>query len=412
MSVKEIDVKLEDYQYELPKEKIAAYPLKERDSAKLLVYKDGEISHDTFKHLGSFLDKNYSLFFNNTKVLPARMHFRKDTGAIIEVFLLHPEQPTRIVQEAMLVKNDAVWACTIGNLKRWKDDQVLSRQLVVDGKAVELQVQIVDREKRWVKFSWNLFNEPNSDLNFVDVVEAAGNTPLPPYLNRAAEDIDETEYQTVYGKKEGAVAAPTAGLHFTDNMLEAFKTEGRLLDELTLHVGAGTFQPVKVNDIKEHEMHCEQIVVYKYNIENLLQSEKILAVGTTSMRTMESIYWYGVQLIKGDTEQQNLFIKKLYPYQYDDAGLPSRKEALQAVLDFMETNQLEEITGETEILIMPGYDFKICDALITNFHLPESTLILLIAAFIGEDWRKVYEVALNENYRFLSYGDGSLLIRN
>ena len=409
--MKEIEIKLEDYQYELPQEKIAAYPLKERDSAKLLVYKNGEISHDTFKHLGNFLENNYSLFFNNTKVLPARMHFRKDTGAIIEVFLLHPEQPTRIVQEAMLVKNDVVWACTIGNLKRWKNVQVLSRKLVVDGKEVSLQIQIVNREKRLVKFSWNLLNESNSDLNFVDVVEAAGNTPLPPYLNRAAEVIDETEYQTVYGKKEGAVAAPTAGLHFTDKILESFKAEGYLLDELTLHVGAGTFQPVKVKDIKEHEMHCEQIVVYKYNIQNLLQSEKILAVGTTSMRTMESIYWYGVQLIKGDAEQQNLFIKKLYPYQYDDADLPSRKEALQVVLDFMETNQLEEITGETEILIMPGYDFKICDALITNFHLPGSTLILLIAAFVGEDWRNIYQVALKENYRFLSYGDGSLLLR-
>ncbi|MEM1137096.1 MAG: S-adenosylmethionine:tRNA ribosyltransferase-isomerase [Bacteroidota bacterium] len=398
-------VRLEDYHYTLPPEKIAAYPLAERDLAKLLIYKEGKVTHDIFRNLGDSLNQSYSLFFNNTKVLPARIHFRKASGALIEVFLLHPEMPTRIVQEAMLVKNEAVWACTIGNLKRWKSDQVLSRTLKIGDDEVTLKVKIADREKRLVRFFWD---QPY--LNFVDVVEAAGNTPLPPYLNRAANEKDKEEYQTVYGKKEGAVAAPTAGLHFTEKMLTDFASEGRVMEELTLHVGAGTFQPVKVSDIREHNMHCEQIIVYKHNIEKLLQSPKILAVGTTSLRTLESIYWYGIQLINGSNTNQ-LFIKKLFPYAFDAGKLPTRLQALEAVLQFMEDNELNEITGETEILIMPGYDFKVCDALITNFHLPASTLILLIAAFIGEDWRKIYQEALNKNYRFLSYGDASLLIR-
>ncbi len=410
--MKDQAINLEDYHYELPQGRIAAYPLKERDLAKLLVYRAGQINHDVFRNLGEYLPKHYSLFFNNTKVLPARIFFRKDTGAVIEVFLLHPEQPTRIVQEAMLVKEEAVWACTIGNLKRWKEGQVLSRELQVDGKEVLLKVALVDREKKWVKFSWQVSNEMEGNaIHFVDVVEAAGSTPLPPYLNREAEAQDKEEYQTVYSKKEGAVAAPTAGLHFTENQLALFQKEGRLLDELTLHVGAGTFQPVKVKDVREHDMHCEQIVVYKHNIENIIRSEKILSVGTTSMRTLESIYWYGVKLIK-TAGNIPLFIEKLFPYEYEATALPDRKAAFEAVLEHMEANNIKELTGETEILLMPGYDFKVCDALITNFHMPSSTLILLIAAFVGEDWRKIYETALTENYRFLSYGDGSLLFRN
>lgn len=406
-------INLADYHYHLPKEKIAAYPLEVRDMAKLLIYKKGKITHDIFKNLGKNLPVDYSLFFNNTKVLPARLFFRKDTGALIEVFLLHPEKPTRIVQEAMLVKNEAIWACTIGNLKRWKEGQELSRELKLGGKKIKLTISLYNREKKWVRFTWNFLNDESSanDIHFVDVVETAGSTPLPPYLNREAEEKDKDEYQTVYSKKEGAVAAPTAGLHFTTEQLNAFENEGRLLDELTLHVGAGTFQPVKVSDVRAHDMHCEQIVVYRHNIENILHSQKILSVGTTSMRTLESIYWYGVKLIQ-KTAGTSLFIEKLYPYSDFDFELPSRKEAFEAVLNNMLENGLTELTGETEILIMPGYEFKVCDALITNFHMPSSTLILLIAAFVGEDWRKIYETALNNEYRFLSYGDGSLLYKD
>ncbi|MBX2842512.1 MAG: S-adenosylmethionine:tRNA ribosyltransferase-isomerase [Flammeovirgaceae bacterium] len=399
------NIKLADFQYELQDNRIAKYPLEKRDESKLLLYRDQKIAHHTFKNLPDFISDEYQLIFNNTKVLPARIYFQKESGATIEVFLLHPVSPTPLVQEAMLVKDTTIWECTIGNLKRWKEDQVLKRNLIVGEYEIELQAQLIDREKRYVQFSWK-----EERTHFVDVVIAAGEVPLPPYLNRKPTSKDKDTYQTIYSKEEGAVAAPTAGLHFTTEVLENLQKQGVLMDEVTLHVGAGTFQPIKTENVLEHTMHNEQVVISRENLLVLLQNKKVIPVGTTSMRTLESLYWFGVKLLD-ETEKNDFFIAKLYPYQDRKTNLPDKLTAFKAILDYMDRYNLQQITGETEIFIFPGYQFKVCEALITNFHQPSSTLILLVAAFIGNDWRKIYREALNNDYRFLSYGDSSLLFK-
>ena len=406
------NIKLSDYTYDLPDERIAKFPLSKRDESKLLVYQRGEISHTVFKNITDYLPKNSLLVFNNTKVIPARIYFQKSTGAVIQLFLLHPIIPTSVINLAMEVTNSCVWECMIGNKKRWKKGDILSQILMIDNQEIEVKAEIFDEEKNLIKLSWEKvetgnFIIVNNTLKFVDLIQFLGQIPLPPYLNREAETADYETYQTVYSEKKGAVAAPTAGLHFTQKVLQNLEKQGIKQEFLTLHVGAGTFQPIKVENIIEHKMHNEQVVFTKKNIENLLANlGNIIPVGTTSMRTLESIYWYGVKFLKGDNNP--LLIEKLYPYQHEN--LPSTEESLKAILKEMEKNNVEEITAETEIFIFPSYQFKLCKGIITNYHQPESTLILLIAALIGEDWRKVYKEAITKDYRFLSYGDSSLLL--
>jgi S-adenosylmethionine:tRNA ribosyltransferase-isomerase len=418
------NIKLSDYTYNLPDERIAKFPLPKRDESKLLVYQKGEINHSIFKNVTDYLPKNSLLVFNNTKVIPARIHFQKPTGAIIQIFLLHPVLPTPVINLAMDVTDSCVWECMIGNRKRWKKGDILTQIITVEGQEVEVKAEIFDENQNYIKLSWKVLEKKEDNLNpqppipnslipnpqsltFVTLIQALGTIPLPPYLNRETEASDSETYQTVYSEKKGAVAAPTAGLHFTQEVLQNLEKQGIKQDFLTLHVGAGTFQPIKVENIIEHKMHNEQVVFTKKNIENLLANlGNIIPVGTTSMRTLESIYWFGVKFLKDD--DLPLLIEKLYPYQHEN--LPSVEESLKAILQKMQENNSEEITAETEIFIFPSYRFKICKGIITNYHQPESTLILLIAALIGENWRKVYDEAMTNDYRFLSYGDSSLLL--
>ena len=388
--------------YQLPEEKIAKYPLNERSQSNLLVYQNGTITDRHFYQLPSSLPQESHLFFNNTKVIPARILFQNDFGAQIEIFLLTPVAPTTLVSESMTSTGSVTWKCVIGNLKKWRDDVILDKEFVIGGQHITLSVSLVNRDKSLVCFFW----EPRH-LVFVNIVEQAGKTPLPPYLQREAEPQDKERYQTVYSSSEGAAAAPTAGLHFTPEVFKSLDEAQFKRVELTLHVNAGTFQPLRTEDAREHEMHQEQIEVNRDLIKNVITAKTIISVGTTSMRTLESIYWFGVRLAQGNSE---FAIEKLEIYPEKDTLLPSRKEAFSRILDFMKEQGLNQLFGTTEIMIMPGYDFKVCDGLITNFHQPGSTLLLLISAFLGKDWKKVYKHALSNDYRFLSYGDSSLLL--
>lgn len=395
-------VNLQEYEYTLPEERIAKYPLEKRDSSKLLHYQSGKISHHHFFDLPDFLDKGTLLVYNDTKVIPARLIFQRETGARIEIFLLNPVQPTTVIPEIMLSTQAVTWQTMIGNAKKWKSGEILKGMIEIQGQKVILEAKLVDKENKWVEFDWNSESVP-----FVDIVESSGEVPLPPYLNRKAEESDKDRYQTVYSEKEGAVAAPTAGLHFTEEVFKNLRKKGIQEAQVTLHVSAGTFQPIKVDDVTAHPMHSEQIHLQKSTIEKLLNQEgPIVAVGTTSVRTLESLYWYGVQLLenKGTAFQ----VAKLIPYDTRES-LPSKNESLQAVLNQMEAEGKVEIMGETEIFIFPGYQFQMIDGLITNFHQPGTTLMLLIGSLIGDDWKKVYQEALDNDYRFLSYGDSSLL---
>ncbi|MCH7410211.1 S-adenosylmethionine:tRNA ribosyltransferase-isomerase [Belliella sp. DSM 111904] len=394
-------LQLSDYEYTLPEDKIAKFPLEKRDASKLLQFKDGEISHLQFEDITTLIPSGSLMIFNNTKVIPARLIFQRETGAKIEIFLLKPIAPTTVINEVMLQTQTVNWEVMIGNQKKWKDGEILTGEIIHHGISIKLSAILENRGDRLVKFTWN------GNIPFVNIVEASGEVPLPPYLNRKATEEDKPRYQTVYSKKEGAVAAPTAGLHFTEEVLAALKKNQIKQDFLTLHVGAGTFQPIKAEKITEHEMHSEQIVATKHTIMQIAQqNDKIIAVGTTSMRSLESLYWYGVMLIKG--KDDFFMIPKLYPYE-EHGNLPSRRESFEAILEMMNNQNLEEITGSTEIFIMPGYDFRVCDGLVTNFHQPGSTLILLVAAFTEGAWKKIYDQALERSYRFLSYGDSSLL---
>lgn len=390
-------IRIEDYSYELPEERIALFPLAERDQSRLLVYQDHHIKHSHFKQLVEFLPSHSTLFFNDTKVIPARLYFQKSTGAVIEVFLLNPVSPSSLIQQAMLATRTTQWHCTIGNLKRWTPDTTLMKQEA----GVTLSAHLVDRENGVVEFTW----EPQS-LSFAEVIAKIGTVPLPPYLNRAAQASDRQSYQTVYSKQEGAVAAPTAGLHFTQAILENLQQSGHALQYLTLHVSAGTFQPVKVQNAWEHTMHHEQVVISRKNIEALLDSTFTVAVGTTSLRTLESLYWYGVKLHSHPEAQFQ--ISQQDPYLLKQI---SEKAAFTEVLNLFTRLNTDSLVGETSIYIVPGYKFRVVDALITNFHQPASTLILLIAALVGPDWRTIYSEAIQQQYRFLSYGDSSLLFK-
>jgi S-adenosylmethionine:tRNA ribosyltransferase-isomerase len=392
------DIKIKEYDYVLPPERIARYPLEKRDESKLLVYQAGTIAHTVFKSIDAYLPANSLLFFNNTRVIPARLIFKKESGAEIEIFVLQPLEPTALVYEAMLLKSAVSWQCTIGNLKRWPDALVLT----LPYSTGTLQACLTSRSKGIVTFSWT-----SRELTFAEVIKECGSTPLPPYLKRKAEATDVERYQTIYAQQEGAVAAPTAGLHFTDAVLSTIKKKNIGVEFLTLHVSAGTFLPVKTENALDHAMHSEQVLVQRKALEQLLADDKtVVSVGTTSLRTLESLYWYGVKLVMNKNEP--FVIHKMDPYQ-----LPThitKRESLMAILEKMKEEKKEFIIGETSIYIVPGYQFNICQSLITNFHQPASTLMLLVAAFVGNDWKRIYKEALDANYRFLSYGDSSLLL--
>ena len=390
-------IKISDFSYDLPQSKIAQYPLKNRDESKLLLFKSGKISHKTFNKISEELSKDSLLISNNTKVIPARLIFEKSTGAHIEIFLLDPIFPSTEVVKAMEARRKATWKCMIGNLKRWKDGQVL----LMKTEELEIRAELRDRVLRHVELTW----QP-ADKMAVDVIHEIGKIPIPPYMNRDATDEDKDSYQTVYAKNDGAVAAPTAGLHFTNSVLNSLDENNIKREFVTLHIGAGTFQPVKEEgDVTKHNMHAEQFVVKKRVLEQLLEFEgNVTVVGTTSMRTLESCFWLGNQAFNNVF---NGFVSKLEPYECSNPI--SYKESFRALIDFLDKNQLEELHACTEIMIVPGYDFKVCDHLVTNFHQPESTLMLLVAAFVGENWKSIYEYALKNDFRFLSYGDSSLL---
>ena len=395
---------INEYLYDLPEDRIAIHPLQHRDQSKLLVWDKGMVSHHIFKDIASHIPAGSLMFFNDTRVIPARLVFHKETGARIEIFLLDPVTPVSEISAAMQAGSGCTWRCLIGNKKKWKPTETLSQSLNQEGANIDFTVEYVSHAQDLLKFTWT------GNMPFVQVIELSGETPLPPYLHRPATPEDKSRYQTIYSKHEGAVAAPTAGLHFTDAVFNGLKERNIKTDYLTLHVSASTFKPVKEADYTRHPMHAEQIQLSVANVQNIVENPgRVIAVGTTSMRTLESAYWFGVKLLGG--KSPGFFIEKLYPYQHDANLLPTRQEAFMAILDFMKTNAHEKIMGTTEIFIFPGYEFRVCDGLVTNFHLPGSTLLLLVSAFTQNDWQHIYRQAFERGYRFLSYGDSSLLLR-
>ncbi|WP_288428746.1 S-adenosylmethionine:tRNA ribosyltransferase-isomerase [uncultured Spirosoma sp.] len=402
------EIRLDQIQYDLPDDRIARFPLPQRDASKLLVYKGGQIDHGAFTDLPRQLPPDSYLVFNNTRVIPARLYFTRATGALIELFLLNPINPDTgavpPISQAMEATGAVVWQAMIGNRKRWKPGETLETRIPMPSGEVTLRADWFDTDQSLIRLSW----QP-AELPFAQLIEQAGQIPLPPYLNREATTDDRETYQTVYSKKEGAVAAPTAGLHFTPAVFEELAQQGVAYDYLTLHVGAGTFQPIKTDDIRQHFMHTEQVVYTVTNLQNLLpRIGHIIPVGTTSMRALESLYWMGVKVMRQEPEPFTL--DQHYAYQLSADQLPSPTQAVQAVLDYMTTRNLDTVTAHTSIYITPGYSLRLCNGIVTNFHQPGSTLILLIAALIGDDWKRVYREALDKGYRFLSYGDSSLLI--
>ena len=386
------------FTYTLPDDRIALYPLDQRDQSKLLVYNKGSISHHRFHQLPHLLPAFPTLFFNNTAVIPARLLFSKPTGAKIEILLLHPVRKDQPLAMAMGETGATQWKCAIGNLKRWKEGTTL----VQENSSITLKATLRHRDEGVVDLEW----QPDS-LSLSAIVEHVGHVPLPPYLHRPEKPLDRKRYQTVYAHQEGAVAAPTAGLHFTEEVMEKLKAGDTILDFLTLHVGAGTFQPIKTSNALHHAMHAEQMVVTRKNLETLLlPGRQVIAVGTTSMRTLESLYWYGVKLMRG--AKPGFLINQDDPVKLSLSPLPSCHEALETVMVTIDRTQ--PLVGSTSIYIYPGYEFKVCQGLITNFHQPGSTLMLLVAAFTGNHWKKIYQEALDQGYRFLSYGDSSLLL--
>ena len=413
---------IEDYNYPLTDERIAKYPLPERDHSKLLIYCDGEIQEDRFYNIGKVIPEDTLLIYNNTRVIQARLVFRKFSGARIEVFCLEPLDP-HDYERSLGSRKGCTWKCMVGNLKKWKEGP-LTLSGECKGIAFTLTAERLETtgNTHSIRFSWD-----NGKLSFAEILDSLGELPIPPYLNRATEESDKTTYQTVYSKIKGSVAAPTAGLHFTDKVLDGLRKRGVRMEEVTLHVGAGTFQPVKTEDANEHEMHTEVIAVPKKTIKAILDNlGGIVAVGTTSMRTLESLYYIGLQL--KDTfahfpyeeckfedypwkgHRFDLKVKQFEPYTtYSNC---STEDALREILYYLKLTEQETLHAETQIMIKPGYRFRVVDALITNFHQPKSTLLLLVSAFVGDDWRKIYDYALAHDFRFLSYGDSSYLVRN
>lgn len=414
------NISIEDYNYPLPDERIAKYPLSERDASKLLVLKDDKISSSHFNEIGDFLPKDSLLIFNETKVVRARLQFTKESGAAIEIFCLEPISGNGDYQVAFSSKSPSRWKCLVGNSRRWKNETIslrlyesTSQQVNESTSQYQSQCQILHAERlekndnySVVEFSW----EP-AELSFAEVLEAAGEIPLPPYLHREAEESDRERYQTVFAKHEGSVAAPTAGLHFTNELITNLKERGITFEEVTLHVGAGTFRPVSSETIGEHEMHSETIVVKKSFIENLIRNcdKTIIPVGTTSMRTIESLYWIGLMLMEEGLEERNLHLNQWFPYQERET-LPSAEESLSTILEYLNKYELSELHATTALMIAPTCKINIAKALITNFHQPKSTLLLLVSALIGDKWKEAYQYALDNDFRFLSYGDSCLFL--
>ncbi len=398
---------IDDFNYPLPSNRIAKFPLEKRDQSKLLVYQNGSLSKENFKELHQFLPENSLLFFNETKVIQARLQFFKESGAKIEIFCLEPIQPTTEIQLAFQQKSAVVWKCFIGNSKKWKEGSI-KKQIQIENKELEFVAKRVGKEgeAHLVEFSWKPI-----DFTFAQLLESTGLVPLPPYLNREAEAADKDRYQTIYAQHDGSVAAPTAGLHFTDEVFKKLTKKNISTDKVTLHVGAGTFKPVSAASIGEHEMHTEKIIIQKSTIKKIIEKEdkKVIMVGTTTIRTLESLYWFGVKLLVD--QSPDFRINQWDPYQEKYQIDETLKIVLNSVLDFMDKNNLDELQGETQLMIAPGYDFKIADILITNFHQPKSTLLLLVSAFIGNDWKTAYQFALDNDFRFLSYGDSCLFFR-
>ncbi len=395
-------LRIEDFTYRLPDEQIAKYPLPERDSSRLLIYDAGIIKEDTYRHIASHIPPDSLLVFNQTKVVYARLLFKKDTGSTIEVFCLEPHAQYPELQTALLQKRKVWWNCMVGGASKWKHGMVLT--IVHDDPMFTVSATIVDKQPGYftIELTWD------ADLTFAEVLHYTGKVPLPPYLHREAEAGDEATYQTIYAKDEGSVAAPTAGLHFTDAVFESLTQKGISKDFVTLHVGAGTFKPVKSETMQEHDMHAEWIDVNAATIKNLVTHiGHIVAVGTTSMRTLESLYWIGVKLLQGHTITQDISVSQWDPY--DIHTEITAIEALQAILNWLEANEQTHLVTRTQILIAPGYTFRIVRGLATNFHQPQSTLLLLVSAIVGTEWRTIYNYALDNGFRFLSYGDGCLL---
>lgn len=400
-------IHISDFDYELPDERIAKFPLPERDHSKLLLYRHGEVSEDVFTSLPEYIEANELMIFNNTKVIQARLHFRKETGALIEVFCLEPVVPADYALNFQQTSHSG-WLCLIGNLKKWKEG-TLHRQLTIKGLPVTLSATRGECRgtSHYVEFSWN-----NVDITFADILEEFGELPIPPYLNRETEESDKVNYQTVYSKIKGSVAAPTAGLHFTEDVMEHLRQKNVELEELTLHVGAGTFKPVKSEEIEGHEMHTEWISVSRHTLERIVEhGGQVVAVGTTSVRTLETLYYIGI-ILQGnpDANEDDLYIKQWYPYSIPEEKELTSVQALQNIIDYLDRHHLEVLHSCTQIIIAPGYTYHVVRKMITNFHQPKSTLLLLVSAFVNGDWKKIYRYALAHGFRFLSYGDSSLLI--
>lgn len=414
-------IHISDYNYDLPDSRIAKFPVSPRDTSKLLVYRHGEISDDIFYNIPKYLPQKSLMVFNNTKVIQARMHFRKETGALIEVFLMEPAAPTDY--ELMFqTRGECSWLCMVGNLKKWKEGSLV-RTFDVAGSTINFEAtmrrDIIDTKSGgtnyWVDFAWD-----NPQVSFAEILDAVGELPIPPYLNRETQDSDKTTYQTVYSKIKGSVAAPTAGLHFTDKVLAAIDAAGVRREELTLHVGAGTFKPVKSEEIDGHTMHTEYVCVRRDTLQTLLDYDCCaIAVGTTSVRTLESLYYMGVKLeANPDAAEEDLHVCQWEPYEKAD-GTPvdgnlidgiTPQKAISNIIAWLDKNNLKTLHSSTQIIIAPGYEYKIVKVLVTNFHQPQSTLLLLVSAFLKGDWRNVYDYALSHDFRFLSYGDSSILI--
>lgn len=399
-------IRISEYNYPLPDERIAKFPVARRDHSKLLIYNHGEVGEDVFYHLPEYLPEHALMVFNNTKVIQARMHFRKDTGALIEVFLLEPADPSDY--ELMFQTTDRCsWYCLVGNLKKWKEGS-LTRECIINHLPCIIKATRgpVHGTSHRIDFEWT------GNFSFAEIIDAMGELPIPPYLNRETQESDKTTYQTVYSKIKGSVAAPTAGLHFTPEVLADLDARGIDREELTLHVGAGTFKPVKSEEIEGHEMHTEFISVRRETVQKLINHKGCaIAVGTTSVRTLESLYYMGLKVMHHpDLTEAQLHVAQWEPYEKVESEEVKSEEALQALAGWMDTHHLEVLHSSTQIIIAPGYDYKIVKMLVTNFHQPQSTLLLLVSAFVKGNWRVIYDYALAHDFRFLSYGDSSLLI--
>ena len=403
-------IPIADYSYNLEEQRIAKFPLVSRDCSKLLVYHKKNISEDVFGNINTYIPSNSLLIFNNTKVIHARFFFTKESGAKIEIFCLEPLQPA-LAEQALAAKECCKWLCTVGNLKRWKSEPLTLTYAINNEEGVLTAEKVEQRGPSvLVRFSWT------TSHSFGQLMDAYGQLPIPPYLKRATEVSDEQTYQTVYAKHEGSVAAPTAGLHFTDNVIESLKQRNIECEELTLHVGAGTFKPVKAETIDEHEMHREHFTVTRNLLERIAKKlnakEPIVAVGTTSVRTLESLYYLGCKVASGKyVASEQLEVEQWEPYNENDTEQLTAQEAINALISYLTKAEESRLAASTSIMIVPGYRFKLINGLVTNFHQPQSTLLLLVAAFIGEEsWRKVYSYALQNSFRFLSYGDSSILL--